>query len=57
MDERFIISDLIKALEEIKEKHGDIEVFRSFREPIDDLADVLSVETLDEDDEYLEINS
>ena len=57
MDERFFISDLIKALEEKKEKHGDIEVFRSFREPIDDLADVLSVETLDEDDEYLEINS
>ena len=57
MDERFFISDLIKALEEIKEKHADIEVFRSFREPIDDLADVLSVETLDEDDEYLEINS
>lgn len=55
MEETIYISDLIKALEEIKNSHGDIEVFGSFREPIEDIANVLSVETLDEDDEYLEI--
>lgn len=55
MDETIFISDLIKALQEIKEKYGDIQVFESFREPIDDIANILSVETLSEDDEYLEI--
>ena len=54
MNETIFISDLIKALEEIKEKHGDIEVYESLREPIKDLANVLSVEA-DGDDEYLEI--
>ena len=27
MDERFFVSDLIKALDEIKEKHGDVEIY------------------------------
>ena len=53
-NETIFISDLIKALEEIKEKHGDIEVYEFFREPINDLANVFSVE-VDGDDEYLEI--
>lgn len=55
MEETIYISDLIKALEEIKNNHGDIQVFGSFREPIEDIANVLRVETLDEDDEYLEL--
>nr|DAL52967.1 MAG TPA_asm: hypothetical protein [Caudoviricetes sp.] len=54
MNETIFISDLIEALEEIKENHGDIEVYESLGDPIKDLANILNVKT-DGDDEFLEI--
>jgi len=55
VEETIYISDLIKTLEEIKNNHGDIEVLGSFSEPIEDIANILSIKTLNGNDEYLEI--
>ena len=42
-------------LEDIKEKHGDIEVYKIFREDIEDFSDIINVDNSDEGDVYIEI--
>lgn len=49
------LSELIEYLEDIKEKHGDIEVYKIFREDIEDFSDIINVDNSDEDDVYVEI--
>lgn len=49
------LSELIEYLENIKEEHGDIEVYRIFRENIEDFSDIINVDNSDEDDVYIEI--
>ena len=49
------LSELIEYLEDIKEKHGDIEVYKIFREDIEDFSDIINVDNSDEGDVYIEI--
>lgn len=53
------ISELIEYLENIKEDHGDVEVYKVsskiFRENIEDFSDIITVDNSDEDDVYIEI--
>ena len=49
------LSELIEYLEDIKEKHGDIEVNKIFREDIEDFSDIINVDNSDEGDVYIEI--
>lgn len=53
------ISELIEYLENIKEDHGDVEVYKVsskiFRENIEDFSDIITVDDSDEDDVYIEI--
>lgn len=48
------LSELIEYLENIKEEHGDVEVYKIFRENIEDFSDIITVNS-DEDDVYVEI--
>ena len=53
------LSELIEYLENIKEEHGDVEVYKVsskiFRENIEDFSDIITVDDSDEDDVYIEI--
>ena len=50
------LSELIEYLESIKEEHGDIEVYKIFRESIEDFSEIIMiVDDSDEDDVYVEI--
>lgn len=49
------LSELIEYLENIKEEHGDVEVYKIFREDIEDFSDIITVDNSDEDDVYVEI--
>ena len=53
------ISELIEYLENIKEEHGDVEVYKVsskiFRENIEDFSDIITVDDGDENDVYIEI--
>ena len=49
------LSELIEYLENIKEEHGDVEVYKIFRENIEDFSDIITVDNSDEDDVYVEI--
>ena len=46
------LSELIEYLENIKEEHGDVEVYKIFREDIEDFSDIITVNNSDEDDVY-----
>ena len=48
------LSELIEYLENIKEEHGDVEVYKIFREDIEDFSDIITVDNSDEDDVYVE---
>ena len=37
------LSELIEYLENIKEEHGDIEVYKIFRERIEDFSEIISM--------------
>ena len=49
------LSELIEYLENIKEEHGDVAVYKIFREDIEDFSDIITVNNSDEDDVYVEI--
>lgn len=49
------LSELIEYLENIKEEHGDVAVYKIFRENIEDFSDIITVDNSDEDDVYVEI--
>ena len=49
------LSELIEYIENIKEEHGDAEVYKIFREDIEDFSDIITVNNSDEDDVYVEI--
>ena len=49
------LNDLIEHLENIKEEHGDVAVYKIFREDIEDFSDIITVNNSDEDDVYVEI--
>ena len=49
------LSELIEYLENIKEEHGDVEVYKIFREDIEDFSEIITVDNSDEDDVYVEI--
>lgn len=49
------LSELIEYLENIKGDHGDIEVYKIFRENIEDFSDIITINNSDEDDFYVEI--
>ena len=49
------LSELIEYLENIKEVHGDVAVYKIFRENIEDFSDIITVDNGDEDDVYVEI--
>ena len=49
------LSELIEYLENIKEEYGDVEVYKIFREYIEDFSDIITVDDGDEDDVYIEI--
>ena len=38
------LSELIEYLENIKEEHGDVAVYKIFREDIEDFSDIFSLE-------------
>ena len=54
MEEKYL-SELIEYLELIKIQHGDMVVYGTFREYIEDFSDKISVNEFDEDDVYMEI--
>ena len=49
------LSELIEYLENIKEEHGDVAVYKIFSDDIEDFSDIITVYTSDEDDVYVEI--
>lgn len=49
------LSELIEYLENIEEEHGDVAVYKIFRENIEDFSDIITVDNSDEDDVYVEI--
>ena len=49
------LSELIEYLENIKEEHGDIAVYKIFRENIEDFSDIITVDNSDENDVHVEI--
>ena len=49
------LSELIEYLENIKEEHGDVAVYKIFRENIEDFSYIITVDNSDEDDVYVEI--
>lgn len=49
------LSELIEYLENIKEEYGDVEVYKIFREDIEDFSDIINVDNSDEDNVYIEI--
>lgn len=49
------LSELIEYLENIKEEHGDVAVYKIFREDIEDFSDIITVDNSDESDIYVEI--
>ena len=49
------LNELIEYLEDIKEEHGDVAVYKIFRENIEDFSDIITVDNSDEDDVYIEI--
>ena len=49
------LSELIEYLENIKEEHGDVAVYKIFRENIEDFSDIITVDDNGEDDVYVEI--
>ena len=51
------LSELIEYLENIKGDHGDVEVYKIFREDIEDFSDIITINNSDEDDVYVEIGS
>ena len=40
------LSELIEYLENIKEEHGDVAVYKIFREDIEDFSDIITVNNL-----------
>ena len=49
------LSELIEYLENIKEEHGDVAVYKIFGENIEDFSDTITINNSDEDDVYVEI--
>ena len=49
------LSELIEYLENIKEDHGDVAVYKIFREDIEDFSDIITIDNSDKDDVYVEI--
>ena len=49
------LSELIEYLENIKKEHGDVAVYKIFREDIEDFSDIITVNNNDENDVYVEI--